>query len=869
MFTWNFQYISKKRLSETFRQLMLNPQKGDIIIRIHTAIHLEEEAVDLAKYIAGLVPGAHIFGTSTSAVINWGKLRQNQCVVSVTQMSSGHIRTEMIPTFDKNDVPVPPELLCEQVRDAVTDSNTELLLTFLTVPYLDVYSFVEKCNDVMPGVKMIGGIANLSEYISNKYHNTGFVFNENGWMSKGMLVASFSGENLECYASCATGAQAIGSTAEITDTFGTRILSIDGEDAAEHFLRGIGEKVRKRPELANLFPYVYADTQEIPIVFRFTGETSIREQFDEAEPCNAAFYTAHPAIDRDAKQAVINLNHNVRKGKHIRRAFIYDKKIVADNRDMFRHIENFEKAETLFGYSCMSRATFYASCVKWELSVYEDTNICGCITDGEIVHINGKNCYANCSFTVAAIGEEEAVQTFNPYAFSYTDSLADDNQELLDYLCEIEMEFSQSDDSAVAAELRSFVRDCERNLLYSESDDIPNAAALNMDIQAKGFDRVCMINVFDISGMETVFPKEMINLTYQNYILNCLRFAKQKGYAIYIINQWHIAVAAPSYIVSLPEFAGDMEILQRQLFEATEEYIALVPMFCVLDDCTAENLMPAYYAARVIMMQKNVQFLVRNARVDQLDEDSIRERFHMVNVINYAITHDKVIPYYQGIYDNRENKIHHYESLMRLEDEKGQIYYPGSFLPVARSYGLLYDSMSRIMVEKVFRRFRDMENQSVSINLSIRDIKNHEMTEYIHEFLSTVKHPENFVFEILENEDIDDYDEMIRFVDTIHDLGAQISIDDFGSGFSNLQHIASINCDFLKIDGSIVRKCCVDEQSANLIALISGWKRLSNQNIRIIAEFVENKEIQDLLLDFKIDFSQGYYFSKPSPDIQE
>ena len=869
MFTWNFQYISKKRLSETFRQLMLNPQKGDIIIRIHTAIHLEEEAVDLAKYIAGLVPGAHIFGTSTSAVINWGKLRQNQCVVSVTQMSSGHIRTEMIPTFDKNDVPVPPELLCEQVRDAVTDSNTELLLTFLTVPYLDVYSFVEKCNDVMPGVKMIGGIANLSEYISNKYHNTGFVFNENGWMSKGMLVASFSGENLECYASCATGAQAIGSTAEITDTFGTRILSIDGEDAAVHFLRGIGEKVRKRPELANLFPYVYADTQEIPIVFRFTGETSIREQFDEAEPCNAAFYAAHPAIDRDAKQAVINLNHNVRKGKQIRRAFIYDKKIVADNRDMFRHIENFEKAETLFGYSCMSRATFYASCVKWELSVYEDTNICGCITDGEIVHINGRNCYANCSFTVAAIGEEEAVQTFNPYAFSHTDSLADDNQELLDYLCEIEMEFSKSDDSAVAAELRSFVRDCERNLLYSESDDIPNAAALNMDIQAKGFDRVCMINVFDISGMETVFPKEMINLTYQNYLLNCMRFTKQKGYAIYIINQWHIAVAAPSYIVSLPEFAGNMEILQRQLFEATEEYIALVPMFCVLDDCTAENLMPAYYAARVIMMQKNVQFLVRNARVDQLDEDSIRERFHMVNVINYAITHDKVIPYYQGIYDNRENKIHHYESLMRLEDEKGQIYYPGSFLPVARSYGLLYDSMSRIMVEKVFRRFRDMENQSVSINLSIRDIKNHEMTEYIHEFLSTVKHPENFVFEILENEDIDDYDEMIRFVDTIHDLGAQISIDDFGSGFSNLQHIASINCDFLKIDGSIVRKCCVDEQSANLIALISGWKRLSNQNIRIIAEFVENKEIQDLLLDFKIDFSQGYYFSKPSPDIQE
>ena len=100
MFTWNFQYISKKRLADTFHQLMLNPQKGDILIRIHTATHLEEEAVDLARFIANLVPGAHIFGNSTSAVISGGKLHQNQCVISVTQMSAGRIRTAMLPTFD-------------------------------------------------------------------------------------------------------------------------------------------------------------------------------------------------------------------------------------------------------------------------------------------------------------------------------------------------------------------------------------------------------------------------------------------------------------------------------------------------------------------------------------------------------------------------------------------------------------------------------------------------------------------------------------------------------------------------------------------------------------------------------------------------
>ena len=86
VFTWNFQYISKARLAETFGQLRLSAEAGDILVRIHTAIHVEEEAVDLARFIAKLVPGAHIFGTSTSAVIGWGRLIRNQCVISVTKM---------------------------------------------------------------------------------------------------------------------------------------------------------------------------------------------------------------------------------------------------------------------------------------------------------------------------------------------------------------------------------------------------------------------------------------------------------------------------------------------------------------------------------------------------------------------------------------------------------------------------------------------------------------------------------------------------------------------------------------------------------------------------------------------------------------
>lgn len=868
MFTWNFQYISKSRLAEAFSQLMLDPKAGDILIRIHTPIHREEEAVDLARFIKTLAPEAHIFGTSTSAVITWGRISGNQCIISVTQMSEGSIRSAMLPTFDsETGLPIDPGTLCRNVRDAVIGSETKLLLTFLPVRYLDVFRFIELTNDCFPGVQIIGGLANTSELNLHKFSDHGFVFNENGWSDSDILLASFSGSSFESLCSLATGAQAIGKEVEVTDTFGTCILSLDDRDAAAEYRIGVGDALKTRPELTNLFPYVYSDASEIPFLVRFSDDVSLAQEFPDSDPAFRHFYDAHPALDCDAVADRIYVNHFVEVGRKLRRAFIYDRKIITDNQAMFRRVENFEKAETIFGYSCSARAMLYSNCVKWELSAYENSNICGCVTDGEIVYTNGRNHFANCSFVVSVMGEAPAQQNYNPFAFSHTDTLAADNRELLDYLYDAERKLTESNHEYAADSLKAFVRDCEMKLLYSEQEDIPNAARLNMDIRLKGYDRICMINVFETTSMETVFSEHMIDLTYRNYISTVTRYAKEKHYDCYLVSKWHLAVAAPSYLVSLSEFVGDMDTLQHELFESAEEYIAIVPMFCVIDDFTADNLNTVYYSARMEMMQKNIQFYVRDAKLGQLDEESIRERYHMVNVINYAIAHDKVIPYFQGIHDNKRQTIHHYESLMRIEDENGTVYSPASFLEVSRSYGLLYDTMSEIMIRKVLEKFRNIPDISVSINLGIRDIKKRDLIDYICGCLATSPHPENFVFEILENEDIDDYDELITFVDRIHDLGGQISIDDFGSGFSNLQHIAYIHSDYLKIDGSIIKKCCEDEESESLIALISGWKRLSSRPIRIIAEYVENEAIQQKLLAYDIDFSQGYLFSKPKPDI--
>ncbi len=868
MFTWNYQYISKVRLATSLAQMMLDPEKGDILIRIHTAIHLEDEAVELARFIKTIVPEARIVGTSTSAVINRGKLAMNQCVVSVTQMNGGHVQSHIIPTRNpETGLPISVDEVCHSAQCSVLREDTKLILMFLAGTYLDIQRMVDRSNECKPGVQMIGGIVNVSEIGIQKECKAGFVFDENGWTSEGLLMATLGGEEMECFSTYATGVQAIGNEYEITDAFGSCFLGMNGIDAAQEYSTGIGEALRDRPELAELFPLVYSDMPDIPVPIQYLDEQSLAQLFPEEDPAYAAMFAQRPDLDRNAKKSYICTNHNIQVGRKLRRAFIYDRKIIADNRAMFGHVESFEKSDTIFAYSGAARSLIYSNCAKWELSAYENSNICGCVTNGEILFANDRNTLADCAFAVSVLGEEANTQECNPYAFSHTDSLAADNRALLNYLMDIESYLESSSSAGAANGLRSFVRDCELKLLYSENEDIPNEAALHMDIKLKEYDRICFIQVPDTSGMKLVFDEELIRLTQRAFLGKCADYAKRHDYRVYALEDWRVAIGAPSYAVSMPKLTRDMENLQKELFTTTEGLIAIVPIFCIINGCTVENTESVYNSARLEMMNRNMQFYVCDAKSFQSDEESIRERYHMVNVINYAIAHDRIIPYYQGIRDNATGTIHHYESLMRLEDENGTIYTPYRFLDVARSYGLLYDSVSAIMIRKVFERFRDAENISVSINLGMRDIKNRDTMELVYDSLTEVKHPENFIFEILENEDVEAYDVLESFVDRIHQLGAKISIDDFGSGYSNLQHVISIHSDFIKIDGSIVRKCCESPEAELLITLIMGYKQLGMQNLKVVAEFVENEEIQNVLLKHGIDYSQGYLFSRPVPEI--
>ncbi|MBQ2584168.1 MAG: hypothetical protein II568_03230, partial [Erysipelotrichaceae bacterium] len=264
-----------------------------------TSIHQPKEAMELAHFVKELVPRAQVFGTSTSAVINGGKLENSQCIVSVTQMDDGRLKTALLPVTDPTTgQTIPAKTLCENVKEAVITEDTKLCLAFITGDYKDVNFFANETNESFPGVQMIGGVA--AGNIDKKTHadTYGFLFTENGWSKSGLLVTSFSGNDLECFSSYVSGVQPVGKEMEVTETQGNCVVSLDGRDALGEYLSGVGRGDQEIADLTRLLPFVYSDDDGLPV---------------------------QPIVKNDK----LYLTHNVAPGRKIRRSFFYDREIIS------------------------------------------------------------------------------------------------------------------------------------------------------------------------------------------------------------------------------------------------------------------------------------------------------------------------------------------------------------------------------------------------------------------------------------------------------------------------------------------------------------------------------------------------------------
>ena len=242
----------------------------------------------------------------------------------------------------------------------------------------------------------------------------------------------------------------------------------------------------------------------------------------------------------------------------------------------------------------------------------------------------------------------------------------------------------------------------------------------------------------------------------------------------------------------------------------------------------------------------------------------IKYNAQMLTKISKAIKNRLFEVYYQPIIDNKTQKIYKYEALIRMKDEEGNVYSPDKFLELAKKANI-YPKITKIVIDKVCEKLQEKPFY-VSVNLDVLDFENDEIKNYILEKLKFEKFKQHISFELLETSDLTENEEVIKFVKILKQNGIKILIDDFGSGFSNFSYIFRFNIDGIKIDASLIKDILVDKYAQDLVISIVEFAK--KRDIITIAEYVSTKEIYEFVKKIGIDYSQGYYFSPPKPDIE-
>ncbi len=245
-------------------------------------------------------------------------------------------------------------------------------------------------------------------------------------------------------------------------------------------------------------------------------------------------------------------------------------------------------------------------------------------------------------------------------------------------------------------------------------------------------------------------------------------------------------------------------------------------------------------------------------------EKEYENNIFWTKMLKNAIKGDRIVPYFQPIINNHTGNVEKYECLMRMIDVNGNILTPLNFINTAKK-ARLYRYLTKTMLEKSFGFFKDNDYE-FSVNISLDDIMDEKTVGYLYELLNTRKDTAcRAIFELLETEDIENYKEVIEFINYVKNLGCKIAIDDFGTGYSNFSHLIHMKVDYIKIDSSLIKNINSDKSSQIITRTIANFAM--ELGLQTISEFVHSKEVYDKCLEMGIDYSQGYYLGEPKKDL--
>jgi len=406
--------------------------------------------------------------------------------------------------------------------------------------------------------------------------------------------------------------------------------------------------------------------------------------------------------------------------------------------------------------------------------------------------------------------------------------------------------------------------------LYDSLTNLPKREKLLQDIKIKSHPVLITLNIKNFSSLNKFYGYETANrlLVFVSKLLK--RLFSNIGGIVYKLHADEFAVLIDGEGFT-QKALNDIVLNYLKIIESTDMAcsntncinISLNVGIAIKEDESEQELLLNADLALKEAKQNHKKIVVFDSSLH--NKNSYIENMAWIKKIEQAIKDDRIIPFYQPIVDNRTNTIQKYESLVRMIDKDGKVISPFFFLEIAKKSNL-YHNITKIMIQKSFEKFQKYPNLEFSINLTAEDIKNSETVQYIFDKLKSYRYTHRIIFEIVESEEIDNYDAIKEFVAEVKRYGVKIAIDDFGSGFSSFERILKLKPDYIKIDGSIIKNIDQNLEARVITNAIVAFSH--NLKLKVVAEYIHSKEIFHLVKQLGCDYSQGFYLGEPSPKLK-
>ncbi len=259
-----------------------------------------------------------------------------------------------------------------------------------------------------------------------------------------------------------------------------------------------------------------------------------------------------------------------------------------------------------------------------------------------------------------------------------------------------------------------------------------------------------------------------------------------------------------------------------------------------------------------------------NSEVIRADESTVKRMVSLLTdvdgIIDRAFANHGFHVYYQPIYSVEKKRFVSAEALLRLIDEKEGFISPDIFIPAAEKSGAIH-KIGDFVLEEVCRfiasdEYRSLGLEYIEINLSVSQCMRHGLSKMILEVMNKYGvSPDQVNLEITET--AASYDQSVMS-ENLSDLSAAVlsfSLDDYGTGYSNMYRIAALPLKIVKLD-----KTFVNNQTGKMWTILQNTIRMiKDLNMEIVVEGIETEEMLKKFSDMRCDFIQGFYFSKPIP----